>query len=272
MVPEEVAVRPFKKILVPLSPSPSCSWSAEYARHLVGWFGAELIFVHVRGYDPPDAAEAFLAKTVGPSDQLILLDGDPAECVVRTAEEQAADVILMPTRARGRFRRFLLGSVTAKVLHDTACPVWTGIHSEDRPFPMPAKFSHILCAVDTDAGCIKEIGLGRYLARQFGAEVSLAHAIPAADETSQNRGEIEVRRLLFREAEQKFAAIFQEAGIDEVVSIAGGPVTQVVREAALAEGAELVVIGRGHTRAGLGRLRTDSYGIIRSAPCPVLSV
>lgn len=272
MPTKQPVVSPFKKILVPIAPSPSCEWAADYARLVAGWFGAELLFLYVRGGDPVDVADAFLSKTVGASERLLVREGDPAECVTRVAAEQSVDVILMPTRARGRFRRFLLGSVTAKVLHDTECPVWTGIHSEDRPFPMPPGISYIVCAVDSDASCLKPIALAKYVAGQFDAQLSLVHAIPAADETSQNRGEIEVRRYLFHEAQQKFEAIFREAGLDDAVSIAGGPVAQVIRESALAKGAELVVIGRGHTRGGLGRLRTDSYSIIRSAPCPVLSV
>jgi hypothetical protein len=49
-------------------------------------------------------------------------------------------------------------------------------------------------------------------------------------------------------------------------------VERVVREAVLRERAQLVVIGRGHTQGGLGRIRTHSYSIIRSSPCPVLSI
>ena len=37
-------------------------------------------------------------------------------------------------------------------------------------------------------------------------------------------------------------------------------------------GADLVVIGRGHTHAPLSRLRTNAYAIVREAPCPVLSL
>jgi nucleotide-binding universal stress UspA family protein len=46
------------------------------------------------------------------------------------ARESAFDLIMMPTRGRGRFRAALLGSVTAKVLHDSACAVWTAAHAE----------------------------------------------------------------------------------------------------------------------------------------------
>jgi len=33
---------------------------------------------------------------------------------------------MLPTHGRTPLRRFLLGSVTAKVLHDRTVPVWTG--------------------------------------------------------------------------------------------------------------------------------------------------
>jgi len=46
----------------------------------------------------------------------------------------------------------------------------------------------------------------------------------------------------------------------------------VVRNIALKSRADLVVIGRGAIRTGLGRLNANSYDIIRDSPCPVLSV
>jgi nucleotide-binding universal stress UspA family protein len=49
-------------------------------------------------------------------------------------------------------------------------------------------------------------------------------------------------------------------------------VPDVVREEALQHGADLILIGRGTLHGTLGRLRTHAYGIIRHAPCPVLSV
>jgi hypothetical protein len=46
-----------------------------------------------------------------------------------------ADLIMMPTYGMGSFRRHLIGSVTAKVLHDVACPVWTAAHVETQRAP-----------------------------------------------------------------------------------------------------------------------------------------
>jgi nucleotide-binding universal stress UspA family protein len=105
------------------------------------------------------------------------------------------------------------------------------------------------------------------------ARLTFVHAVPAADETSDNRGEIEVRKYLFGVARRKLSELQREAQIANVdVELAGGEVSTVVREAVLRLHADLVVIGRGHTQRSLGRLRTQSYSIIRHSPCPVLSI
>ena len=52
----------------------------------------------------------------------------------------------------------------------------------------------------------------------------------------------------------------------------GGNIALAVRNLALRKRSDLVVIGRGAIRSGLGRLFAHSYDIIRESPCPVLSV
>ena len=49
--------------------------------------------------------------------------GDPAAVIIEYAENEKVNLIAMPTHGYGTFRRFLLGSVTAKVLHDANVPV-----------------------------------------------------------------------------------------------------------------------------------------------------
>jgi nucleotide-binding universal stress UspA family protein len=48
--------------------------------------------------------------------------GDPARSVSQYACNNGIDLIAMPTHGYGAFRRALLGSVTAKVLHDSSLP------------------------------------------------------------------------------------------------------------------------------------------------------
>ena len=51
--------------------------------------------------------------------------GPPAETIVRIAQEQAADLIVMGTHGRTGLQHALLGSVAEKVVRLAACPVLT---------------------------------------------------------------------------------------------------------------------------------------------------
>jgi nucleotide-binding universal stress UspA family protein len=260
------------KILVPIALSPSCVWAAQYSAQLASRFGSKLLFLHV-GSCLRETVEAFLGQAVkDTSHEITIREGDPADAIVQFASETSPSLIVMPTHAHGRFRRFLLGSVTAKVLHDVECPILTGVHHETAPFSTGSDIRQIVCAVDTDEGFVPVVKGALAFARLFDATLTVVHAIPAADETSDNPGEIEVRKFLFRLAEEKFGQLKREAEVDVTISLVGGAVSTVIREAALRTGAELVVIGRGHTQRELGRLRTQAYSIIRHTPCPVLSI
>src|SRR5262249_13531113 len=51
--------------------------------------------------------------------------GDPADGIVRLAEELAVDLIVMATHGRTSLPHFLLGSVAEKVIRHAPCPVLT---------------------------------------------------------------------------------------------------------------------------------------------------
>ncbi|HUQ93169.1 MAG TPA: universal stress protein [Bryobacteraceae bacterium] len=77
-----------------------------------------------------------------------LVEGEPAQAIVKFAREKGVDLIMLPSHGYGPFRSLLIGSVTAKVLHIAQCPVWTGAHVESEPQPMHTPFRSVLCAVD----------------------------------------------------------------------------------------------------------------------------
>jgi hypothetical protein len=79
----------------------------------------------------------------------VIEEGDPAHAIVDYAHKRKIDLIMMPTHGYGPFRQFLTGSVTAKVLHDARCPVWTSAHSERTSPRAAAEYRNILCAVDS---------------------------------------------------------------------------------------------------------------------------
>src|SRR5579885_3898346 len=159
------------KILQPVEFNARAIGAAHYVETLAAHFHCEVLMLHVvaaphGAYAPPEALsyltaqelvdalavqkqaelEQFLADELnGPSVRRMVLRGDPARQIVAVAEEEQCDLIVMATHSHGPFRRFLLGSVTAKVLHDAKCPVWTGPHMETAPPREAIRFRRVLC-------------------------------------------------------------------------------------------------------------------------------
>jgi nucleotide-binding universal stress UspA family protein len=195
--------------------------------------------------------------------------GDPNLKIVEFAHANEVDLIIMPTHGLGFFRTSLIGSVTAKVLHDARCPVWTATHAEEQSARhLPQK---VLCAVDGTEGSPALIQWAGEFSKQMEASLRLLHVVPPISDWLALSSERELQEQLREEARSKL--IFQESsGVDVPVRIAAGPIAATVAEEARQEGADLVVIGRGSLHSPLGRLRTHAYGIIQKSPCPVLSV
>lgn len=198
--------------------------------------------------------------------------GDPAAVITEYAENENIGLIMMPTHGYGAFRRALLGSVTAKVLHDANVPVWTAAHAPEpshRAHPQPR---HIVCALDLKPQSRHTLELAIELAAEAGATIEIIHVAPEG-QTEPLETEGRIHEMLVQTARNKLVKIQEEAGAADVEAVlAGGSVAEMVRDLAVKKRADLIVIGRGCTHHGLGRLRANSYAILREAPCPVLSV
>jgi len=198
--------------------------------------------------------------------------GDPAKEIEKCARDQKIDLIMMPTHGYGPFRRFLLGSVTAKVLHDTDCPVWTGVHSDQLWSQKQYHWRRFLCAVDADP---KDAPLLRWAA-QFSneqkAELQVVHAVHAAAPISPGQESPSLRDFLLDTSRERLAKLQSDAGTNFDIWLRFGRVGNIVRDAALEHEADLVLIGRGVIQGMLGRLRSEAYTIIREAPCPVIRI
>ncbi len=65
------------------------------------------------------------ARKAGVRVRGVLLEGIPHEQIVRAAKRRRADVLVMGTHGRTGLARFFLGSVTARVVATSTCPVLT---------------------------------------------------------------------------------------------------------------------------------------------------
>ena len=289
-------MRSFSRILLPVDFSERSTGAARYAQALALHFHAELVLLHV--LTPPNyefgapelpgsmldelsrnraeqaARELDRFMTPEPSGlkvRRIVLQGDPAKKIVDLAHQEGVDLIAMPTHGYGPFRRFILGSNTAKVLHDADCPVWTGVHLEQASALASIPFRSILCAVDLGPQSAKTLDWAAWLAREFGARLGVVHAtagVPDLGDDPRWQWRTETRAAAGRELFRLLDAVGAEADL----SIEAGEPAQVICSAAARAAADVLVIGRGSAAGVFGRLRTNAYAIIRQSPCPVASV
>jgi nucleotide-binding universal stress UspA family protein len=283
----------FEKILFPVDMSDSCTATAPFVEAMARKFNAEVTLLHVLELPPGyftdmygytamvdvgairDARqsefEGYLKDRFdGLRVRRVLDEGDAAQLITRYSEEHGTDLIMLPTHGYGVFRSLLLGSVTAKVLHDALCPVWTAVHVEDVP---PASgFERIMCAVDLTDASIASMRFAARLAHDFNAKLWLVHAVPGAEAGPERFFEADLQKYLEEEARATIAGMQKTAGTAAQLCLGAGDVAHVVQQAATHHNVDLLIVGRGHATRALGRLRTNVYSIIRQSPCPVISI
>ncbi len=196
--------------------------------------------------------------------------GDPAQSITQFARAEAVDLIMMPTHGYGPFRKLLLGSVASKVLHDAGCPVWTAAHVEKRPGPSEGRT--VLCAVDATPESMPLVAWATQFAAASDAPLRLVHVIPGVEAWPERQMDREFQSVLQKNAHEAIEQHMAALGSRAPLCVVMGRIEDAIRDEALRCNAGLVVIGRGMLDATLGRLRTHTFGIIRQAPCPVLSV
>lgn len=133
-----------KKILFPSDFSTTSDAGMALATSLARDAGATLLIVHVEeppaaygggemyyGIPNPDNAELTkMLQAVVPSDPSVsyehrLVSGDPASEIVRLAEDEDVDLIVLGTHGRTGLKRLLMGSVAEAVVRRATCPVLT---------------------------------------------------------------------------------------------------------------------------------------------------
>jgi len=217
-------------------------------------------------------SEAFVREFNGIPVQRIAEIGDPAAVITRFAHTERTDLIMMPTHGYGPFRSLLLGSVTAKVLHDTECPVWTATHMEEKPSPRKKSGGNILCAVDSTPQSVPLMQWAAEYAKSTGVTLRLVHAVSGVVGWPERQLDQEFEEALRNDAREAIEGLKRSVGVTAPLCVGVGEVADVVRTEAEGHDSELILIGRGILHETMGRLRTHSYGIIRHAPCPVLSI
>ncbi len=199
----------------------------------------------------------------------LLRGGGAAAAILQIAQKEKPDLIMLPSHGQ-TFDRFLLGSVTANVLHETECPVWTDAHVRGSQVPEFAIRS-ILCAIDFTAHGREAVSWAAQMAGEFGARLTLAHVTAGVElwGPGGNYVNSEWKAALVGDASQRIAELQQDMGIKAEVFIGSGDAPKVLSHAVTRAKADLLV--NGCYPYG-GNLRIHGYAIICAVPIPVLSV
>jgi len=284
------------KIVLPVDFSQRSIGAAHYARALVERFGSNVKAVSVvtrldYSFGGPEGGvygldeihqqqlafakrdlESFVRAELDGHAESVVLEGDPAQRIVEYAHSEKADLILLPTHGYGPFRRFILGSVTAKVLHDADCPIWTGVHIADAPPQEAIRFRQVLCAVDLGPHSREVLCWAAQMAGAYGARLTLLHVIPELDAGQARYFDADWSVMLANNAKERMQTLQESLGTRAENVVKSGDTAKTVREVAERISADLVVIGRGGAAGLLGRLRANAYSIIRESHCPVVSL
>jgi len=140
-----------QRILVPTDFATTNAIAMDHALDLARRYGAEVILCHVFEPSPypmapmaagtmkrPKSEQELLDQIQGELEQLradnvpaeissraVLLEGSPHGEILRFAEKEKVDLIVMPTHGRSGLARFFMGSVAEQVVRHAPCAVLT---------------------------------------------------------------------------------------------------------------------------------------------------
>jgi nucleotide-binding universal stress UspA family protein len=194
-----------------------------------------------------------------------------------------ADILVMGTHGRGGFERWVLGSVTEKVLRKSPCPVLTV------PPPaaggllpvLPVLFRRIVCPVDFSGASHAALGYALKLAEESSAEIAVVHVLEwlIEEEPGARIAGFDVpefRRYLEKDARERLAALVPADARNwcrPTESVVGGRPWREILRIAEEKSADLVVMGvRGRNPVDLAVFGSTTHHVVRGAKCPVLVV
>jgi nucleotide-binding universal stress UspA family protein len=203
-------------------------------------------------------------------------DGAPHHEILSYVDEHDVDLIVMGTHGRKGLDRYLLGSVTEKVVRASPVPVLSVKRSDASPRQI--EYTDVLVPTDGSEGAEAAVDHGIDFARMVDADVhglyvtDVRATVPSADDGSQTA----ILELLESEGERAIEYVEtagREAGLDVTTSIVRGTPYAQIREYVVANDVDLIAMGT-HGRTGIERYLLGSVAekVVRTADVPVLTV
>jgi nucleotide-binding universal stress UspA family protein len=292
-----------RRVLCPVDFSPIARRALDHAAAIARWYESELVVLHVIPFMPTlfgfpaavdtaavasadaDAVIPELTRFVGEATatasgtRMIVRSGSPSVEILRSAAEEDADLLVLGTHGRTGFERFMVGSVTEKVLRKAPCPVLTvPPHAEGQP-ERPV-FERILFGADFSEASNQASSYALSLAQEANGRLTLLHVIDwMPDKNLAKYPEFDAaayREVVAREARRQLEELVHEEARNwcepDLRISCGKPYREILRIAA-EESSDLIVLG-AHGRGPIDRMLFGSTAqhVVRQALCPVLTV
>ncbi len=295
-----------REILFPVDFSPRCSASANAVQALAQRTGAMVTLFHVVGkpvdwIGPPhneqlradlegqplsDVAgrlqmirtqmlQDFRPELWNPGRTRYVVDtGEVSSALLRCIESLNPDLVMIPTHGHGGFRRFLTGSVTNRLLHDVKGPIWTDAHVEEMRPGIRDVCDKVYCALDLvdDDHDLRLIQWAVDYSKIWNTgPVTLLHAVHGAVHVPGQPDE-PFAATLMQWAKENLENLQTKARTKFPMVIEAETPGRLIMKTVEEPKSSVVIIGRGHHDGMFGRLGSQAYSIIRSSPCPVISI
>lgn len=211
------------------------------------------------------------AKARGVDVETDVLQGDPAKTIVDYSREVDVDLVVMPTHGRKGLTRFLLGSVTERVINAADVPVVAVSPDEDHRVYPPQS---LLVPTDGSRGANLALAEAIDVAKTTGAALHLLHVIETTSLGFDVRsvvaeGELDERadELLGAAEDTAETASLEEVSSARVYGSAYREILSYVRE----NDVDLVVMGtQGKTDFSRYVLGGVTSKLVRTSPVPVM--
>jgi nucleotide-binding universal stress UspA family protein len=298
----------YKCIVCPVDFSPCSRIALQYAASLAKHFQARLLVHHVLAplnlsyynYLLPGGPEQefelemqrHASETLGAFTEEVLRGeavceavmtaGSPLNEIVELARKNQAELLIMGTHGRSGFERFLLGSVTEKVLRKSPCPVLVVrcFSAEGGAGERPAhgEYRKILVPLDLSEHSAQTLHYAVEFAREYQAAMCITHVLEQPTSPSIDPSYTGMLLDCWTEVMAEAGKILEDLVRQNVhgqvpeehwVAV-GRPANEILR-AAEERKADLIIMGAKHSLlAGLGAIGTTAHRVIGHASCPVL--
>jgi nucleotide-binding universal stress UspA family protein len=206
--------------------------------------------------------------------------GNPAEEIVRAAEDQPTDLVAVGWSGRSAIARFFVGSVAERVARHAACPVLVAR-------PLRAKLRELIAGVDGSEGASRAVAWLQQFPLPDECEIRLLTVVTQVEDLVRTsrffplplmapedaQAFVERQRREVQARLDEVAAAFAARARPVVTEIRRGEPATALLAAAEDEGADLIVVGtQGHSPLERFLMGSVSEKVLRHAHCSVLVV